>query len=217
MATTTPNFGWSVPTSSDLVKNGATAIETLGDSIDASLVDLKGGTTGQFLSKASNTDMDFSWATAGGGGTKIGQVVSTFLPSQFSTSSGSFTDLTGLSLSITPTSATSKIMIFVSITQGTSTGTAGNTFFRLMRDATAIALSTGVTNTSFSAVAGAMLPTSGSGQTGVTFLDSPATTSAITYKVTMRNDGGYTAYINRRGADTDSGGVSTITAMEVVA
>jgi hypothetical protein len=61
MATTTPNFGWSVPTSTDLVKDGATAIETLGDSIDASLVDLKGGTTGQVLSKASNTDMDFSW------------------------------------------------------------------------------------------------------------------------------------------------------------
>ena len=63
MATTTPNFGWSVPTSSDLVKNGATAIETLGDSIDASLVDLKGGTTGQVLAKASGTDMDFSWVT----------------------------------------------------------------------------------------------------------------------------------------------------------
>ena len=61
MATTTPNFGWSVPTSSDLVKNGAVAIETLGDSIDASLVDLKGGTTGQVLAKATNTDMDFSW------------------------------------------------------------------------------------------------------------------------------------------------------------
>jgi len=61
MATTTPNFGWSVPTSTDLVKDGATAIETLGDAIDASLVDLKGGTTGQVLSKNSNTDMDFTW------------------------------------------------------------------------------------------------------------------------------------------------------------
>jgi hypothetical protein len=61
MATTTPNFGWAVPTSTDLVKDGAVAIETLGDSIDASLLDLKGGTTGQVLSKASNTDMDFSW------------------------------------------------------------------------------------------------------------------------------------------------------------
>ena len=37
MATTTPNYAWVVPTSSDLVKNGATAIETLGDSVDASL------------------------------------------------------------------------------------------------------------------------------------------------------------------------------------
>jgi hypothetical protein len=63
MATTTPNFGWSVPTSTDLVKDGATAIETLGDSIDASLVDLKGGTSGQVLSKNSNTDMDFTWVT----------------------------------------------------------------------------------------------------------------------------------------------------------
>jgi hypothetical protein len=63
MATTTPNFGWSVPTSSDLVKNGATAIETLGDSIDASLVDLKGGTTGQVLAKTTGTDMDFTWTT----------------------------------------------------------------------------------------------------------------------------------------------------------
>ena len=40
MATTTPNFGWTVPTSSDLVKNGATAIETLGDSVDASFAGL---------------------------------------------------------------------------------------------------------------------------------------------------------------------------------
>jgi len=37
MATTTPNYGWAVPTSTDLVKDGATAIETLGDSIDASM------------------------------------------------------------------------------------------------------------------------------------------------------------------------------------
>jgi hypothetical protein len=61
MATTTPNFGWSVPTSTDLVKDGATAIETLGDAIDASLLDLKGGTSGQVLAKNSNTDMDFIW------------------------------------------------------------------------------------------------------------------------------------------------------------
>lgn len=61
MATTTPNFGWPVPTSTDLVKDGATAIEALGDGIDTSMVDLKGGTTGQILAKATNTDMDFAW------------------------------------------------------------------------------------------------------------------------------------------------------------
>ncbi len=63
MATTTPNFGWPVPTSTDLVKDGATAIEALGDAIDASMADLEGGTTGQILAKNSNTDMDFVWIT----------------------------------------------------------------------------------------------------------------------------------------------------------
>jgi hypothetical protein len=67
MATTTPNFGWPVPTSTDLVKDGATAIEALGDSIDASLLDLKGGTTGQVLAKNTNTDMDFVWSAAAAG------------------------------------------------------------------------------------------------------------------------------------------------------
>lgn len=60
MATTT-NFGWETPDDTDLVKDGALAMRTLGNAIDASLVDLKGGTTGQVLSKNSNTDMDFTW------------------------------------------------------------------------------------------------------------------------------------------------------------
>lgn len=63
MATTTPNFGWPVPTSTDLVKDGATAIEALGDSIDTSLLDLKGGAINQVLTKNSATDMDFTWTT----------------------------------------------------------------------------------------------------------------------------------------------------------
>jgi hypothetical protein len=60
MANTT-NFGWETPDDTDLVKDGALAIRTLGSAIDTSLVDLKGGTTGQVLSKTSNTDMDFTW------------------------------------------------------------------------------------------------------------------------------------------------------------
>jgi hypothetical protein len=67
MATTTTNFGWDIPQSTDLVKDGATAIAALGQDIDTALVDLKGGTTGQTLTKASGTDLDFSWATASAG------------------------------------------------------------------------------------------------------------------------------------------------------
>ena len=66
MANTT-NFGWETPDDTDLVKDGAAAIRTLGSAIDTSLVDLKGGTTGQVLAKASNTDMDFTWATDASG------------------------------------------------------------------------------------------------------------------------------------------------------
>jgi hypothetical protein len=62
---TTTNFGWTTPADTDLVKDGASAIRTLGNGIDTSLVDLKGGTTGQILSKASNTDMDFTWTNGG--------------------------------------------------------------------------------------------------------------------------------------------------------
>lgn len=60
MATTT-NFGWETPDDTDLVKDGALAMRTLGNSIDSSFVDLKGGTTGQILAKNSNTDLDFIW------------------------------------------------------------------------------------------------------------------------------------------------------------
>ncbi len=61
MATSTTNFGWTVPSDTDLVKDGAAAIRTALGGVDTSMVDLKGGTTGQVLSKASNTDMDFTW------------------------------------------------------------------------------------------------------------------------------------------------------------
>jgi hypothetical protein len=60
MATTT-YFGWQTPDNTDLVKDGASAIRTLGSAIDASMQYLEGGTTGQILSKTSNTDMAFTW------------------------------------------------------------------------------------------------------------------------------------------------------------
>ena len=63
MATTTTNFNFPIPQSTDLVKDGATAIAALGTSVDTQFVDLKGGTTGQILSKASNTDLDYTWTS----------------------------------------------------------------------------------------------------------------------------------------------------------
>ena len=60
MATTT-YFGWTTPDNTALVKDGASAIQTLGSAIDSSMQYLEGGTTGQILSKTSNTDMAFTW------------------------------------------------------------------------------------------------------------------------------------------------------------
>lgn len=60
MATTT-NFGWTTPNNTDLVKDGASAIRTLGNGVDTSFVYLKGGTTGQILSKTSGTDLAYTW------------------------------------------------------------------------------------------------------------------------------------------------------------
>lgn len=60
MATTT-NFGWATPDDTAYVKDGASAMRTLGSAIDSSMGDLKGGTTGQILSKTTATDMDFVW------------------------------------------------------------------------------------------------------------------------------------------------------------
>jgi hypothetical protein len=64
MSNPTSNFNWQMPTASDLVTDLPADFETFGQAVDTSLADLKGGTTGQVLSKASNTDMDFSWVAA---------------------------------------------------------------------------------------------------------------------------------------------------------
>jgi hypothetical protein len=63
MTNPTSNFGWQMPTSTDLVTDLPADFETFGQAVDTSMADLKGGTTGQILSKTSNTDMDFTWTT----------------------------------------------------------------------------------------------------------------------------------------------------------
>lgn len=93
MATTT-NFGWTTPNDTDLVKDGAAAIRTALNGVDTSFVKLKGGTTGQILSKASNTDLDFTWtADASGGATLISTTTLTGGSVTLSSISSSYTNL----------------------------------------------------------------------------------------------------------------------------
>jgi len=61
MTNPTSNFGWQMPTSTDLVTDLPADFEVFGQAVDTAMADLKGGTTGQVLSKASNTNMDFTW------------------------------------------------------------------------------------------------------------------------------------------------------------
>jgi len=67
MANPTSNYGWQMPTSTDLVTDLPADFEVFGQAVDTSLLGLKGGTTGQVLSKTSGTDMAFTWATDASG------------------------------------------------------------------------------------------------------------------------------------------------------
>ena len=61
MANPTTNFGWVMPTSSDLVTDLPADFNVFGQGVDTSMAGLLGGTTGQVLSKTSNTNMAFTW------------------------------------------------------------------------------------------------------------------------------------------------------------
>lgn len=206
MATTT-NFDWETPDDTDLVKDGAAAIRTLGSNIDTSMADLLGGTTGQILSKTSATDMDFTWLTPAGAG-KVLQVVQGTLAGQTNTSSTSYAD-TGLTVDITPSATSSKVLIIASIQgiykNGGATGTGLG--LKLLRGATSInyfAERAAYTNTDLRNNVG--------GATSV-YLDSPATTSATTYKVQFASYvSGQISAINEAPAGSI---VSTITAIEI--
>lgn len=152
------------------------------------------------------------------------QVVQAYKTDVQTISSGTptFVDISGLSVTITPTSSSSKFLIMWSVVMGNGTD-ASHGYVRLNRDGTAIALanaagnrttaSSGIVNT---AVAGQSLVTSNS------YLDSPATASAITYKLTASNNnvGSSSTFINRSSRDTDLTGydgrsTSSLTVMEI--
>jgi hypothetical protein len=158
-----------------------------------------------------------------GGGGGIVQVKSVSKTDTFSSNSTSYTDVTGLSVSITPKFSTSKILVMMHVQIGHDSNVAG--FLRLMRDSTAIAVGTDTSNRIASTVAMADDPTDDEiNSTSMTFLDSPSTTSSTTYKVQMNTEGsGNTGYVhvNRSGEDADNNQngrtCSTITVMEVSA
>ena len=159
--------------------------------------------------------------TLSGSDNVVYQVISVTKTDAFTTTSSTFTDITGLSVSITPKFATSKIMVFVTTYIGNQ-ASVNNTGIRLMRDSTAICIGTDAT--------GSQINSSGSGYSSddnntvaaaVSYLDSPATTSATTYKLQVRTNTG-TAYINEPynwGSNVDYvyRVASTITVMEIAA
>ena len=156
---------------------------------------------------------------------KILQVIQTVKTDQFTSTAYAYTDITGMSVSITPSSASNKILINFVLQVG---GSANNyASFRLLRDSTHIGVPTGsAVDTNWRLGTLGALSHENSYQlvnTGITFLDSPNTTSAITYKLQT------SAYYNRTisinvptSSSTASNsytatGISTITAMEVAA
>jgi len=174
---------------------------------------------GQFAYiEASNTTQFYdgtNWLTLGG---KIGQVVSTTKTDTFTTSSTTFVDITGMSVSITPTSTSSKVLILVNFTAAVNADIA--VYFQQLRNSTAINI--GDAAGSRTRVSAMLLAPNiyTYAPHNWQFLDSPATTSATTYKVQMavNTDVGY---INRTGNDSDSAtrprATGNITVMEILA
>ena len=136
----------------------------------------------------------------------------------FNTNSSSYTDVTGLSVSITPTRSDSKILIFANI-HGIG-DSATQAYFRFMRDSTAICVGTDV-GSRVSATLGSMYydQQNDVNSCSQTFLDSPSTTSAVTYKIQARTQGSGIIYINRSATDandsTSGRFTSSLTVMEV--
>jgi hypothetical protein len=170
-----------------------------------------------------NADINASAAIAStklsGSFGKVLQVVSTVKTADQSTTSTSPVDVTDLSVNITPSSASNKVLVLVNINNiGNSDGNL--TSFKILRGATVI---TSNSSGGGSDTRDAFGSGGGGGMTNdnrkisnasITFLDSPSSTSALTYKVTFQATGG-TGTINRWELNTDNASVSTLTLMEI--
>jgi hypothetical protein len=208
-STTTAAVPASVKSAYDLA-NGAipkSLIDAAGDLIVGTAADTAGrlgiGTAGQVL-KVNSGATALEWGTAGGGG-KVLQVVYGSTSTAAANSTTTFAD-TNLTATITPSSASSKVLILV--VQQSVQKDAGNASsqlkMRLMRDATSVGtfvegqLYTGTTVNNIQVAS-------------INYLDSPATTSAITYKTQFAN--GIAAASVK--VQADSQGISTILLLEI--
>ena len=176
---------------------------------------------GQFAYiEATNTTQYYdgaAWLAVAGA--KLGQVVNTVKTDTFTSTSTAYVDITGLSLSITPTSASSTILIFA-VVNGSGQDAVANAIVQLVRNSTAIG--NGATASNRRVGFAQLQAATGNTFPGViAFLDSPATTSATTYKIQgALQTGTGTFFINRSATDTDSASYprvsSQITAIEVL-
>jgi hypothetical protein len=146
------------------------------------------------------------------------QVVQTVKTDTFTLSAGSFQDVTGFSATITPSSTSSKILVAVNLTGRPDT--AGSILAKLIRDSTDIFIGDAASGFT-QATTGGYYTSFTTFQTPINYLDSPATTSAITYKVAVKATSS-TFVINRNGIFSggfqygeDSRLASSITLMEV--
>ncbi len=158
-----------------------------------------------------------AWATVGPSTPRIGQVVSTNKTDVFTTTSTTFVDVTGVSVTITPTLATSQVLVMVETVVGNSAGGGGSyARLNLLRGSTNIAQSTG--GGAGNQTLGVNTASNNAGApSSIIFLDSPATTSATTYKIQAAIiAGGGTISIGRDSASANYPSHTTITVMEVL-
>jgi len=149
---------------------------------------------------------------------KILQVVETTKTDTFSSSTaGSFTDITGMSATITPSSTSSKILVLLNI----NSDGGNNSHIRLVRGSTAIGIGDAASSRSRVSGGAARNSTSANNMAnnGISFLDSPSSTSATTYKVQFYLWSSESWYLNRSDSDGNDGyggrSASTITLMEI--
>ncbi len=198
--------------SSRLVVN---SVRHTGASADAITMDASGNVTFPGNATCSGTASNF-------GGGKILQVVSSHKVNSFATTSSSFVDITGLSRTITPTAASSKINIIVSLNVG---GNSAYAAFNLLRGSTIVTQGTNGTGNMTNCTFGFYVSSSSTTHaTGYTFLDTPSYSvgDTLTYKIqTASVYNSLEVCINRNNTGANQSysmnGTSTITLMEVAA